>query len=298
MKKLFLILLLAAAMAFTACGSDKYENEGENDMLQFPEDIQDNASDENRTFLDGTIYERLLDSPAVPLQLTPLTPGEELAVLHTNHGDITLRFFPEEAPLAVENFVTHARNGFYDGLIFHRVMPNFMIQGGCPHGTGRAGESIWGEGFGLERSFNLYHFRGALATAHAGPGTIGSQFYIVQMENLSADIQRHFEYLKTIQDEIAGEFSDGRHILVRELFPAEALEHFVEHGGTHWLDWHWNPQNYGHTVFGHVVSGLEVVDAIANVETHPEVVQGVERPGTIPVENVIIERISFKIYGE
>jgi len=256
-------------------------------MIEFPADERE---EDRGVMLDGTVYERLRESPATMLQLTPLTVGEELAVLHTNHGDVTLRFFPEEAPKAVENFVTHARNGFYDGLIFHRVMPGFMIQGGCPQGTGRGGESIWGEGFGLERSFNLYHFRGALATAHAGPGTIGSQFYIVQAADLTPDAVGLFEHLIEVQDEFAGGgFEDGTRLYVRDIHPVEGLQHFLEQGGTHWLDWHWNRDNYGHTVFGHVVSGIEVVDAIANVAQGPQ---------NRPVDDVIIERISFKIYGE
>ncbi|MCL2577062.1 MAG: peptidylprolyl isomerase [Defluviitaleaceae bacterium] len=251
---------------------------------------------------DGTIYERLLSAPSVTLQLTPLTQGEELAVLHTNHGDITLRFFPEEAPLAVENFKTHARNGFYDGLIFHRVIPGFMIQGGCPLGLGRGGESIYEEGLGLERSFNLHHFNGALATAHAGPGrTIGSQFYIVQSDTLHANYIEDFEYLINIQNEVAGEFSGGRNIHVRDVHPADGLKHYIENGGTPWLDWHWNtdqfgnPSGYGHTVFGHVVTGMDVVSEIAHVQATPN--NHPTSPNR-PIENVIIERISFMNYGE
>jgi peptidyl-prolyl cis-trans isomerase B (cyclophilin B) len=227
------------------------------------------------------------------LQLSPLTAGEELAIIHTNHGDITLRFFPEEAPLAVENFVTHARNGYYDGSNFHRVINDFMIQGGTPQGAGRGGESIWGEPFGLERSFNLLHLRGALATAHAGPNTIGSQFYIVQNENLDEAMIHQFQYLMSIRDTIAGAFSNGRHIYVRDIYPEEGLRSFIENGGTPWLDWHWNRDRYGHTVFGHVVEGMDVVDAIAAVEVHTD-----RARQHLPVEDVIIERISFVIYGE
>ncbi len=69
--------------------------------------------------------------------------GEKIAVIKTDKGDIKVRLFPEEAPKAVENFVTHAENGYDDGLIFHRVIKDFMIQGGDPKGTGTGGESIW-----------------------------------------------------------------------------------------------------------------------------------------------------------
>jgi peptidyl-prolyl cis-trans isomerase B (cyclophilin B) len=242
--------------------------------------------------LDGSIYERLLTAPMVLLQLSPLSPGEELAVIHTNYGDLTLRFFPDEAPLAVENFITHAKNGYYDGVIFHRVIPNFMIQGGDPLGTGRGGQSIYGSGFGLERSFNLFHFRGALAMAHAEPDTNGSQFYIVQSNDIS-DMASYFNYLLTAQDDIVAEFSGGRYIYVRNIWSTELLRHYLENGGTPHLDWQWNGDDYGHTVFGHVVSGMDVVDAIANVSATPST--DPTSPNR-PIDDVIIQRITFYNY--
>ena len=97
------------------------------------------------------------------------------ATLQTNHGAIELELYPDEAPKTVENFVKLARDGFYDGLIFHRVIPDFMIQGGDPTGTGRGGP-----GFQFEDEFNQHKVdRGALAMANAGPNTNGSQFFIV-----------------------------------------------------------------------------------------------------------------------
>ena len=97
------------------------------------------------------------------------------ATLHTNHGPIALELFPDEAPKTVENFTKLARDGFYDGLIFHRVIPDFMIQGGDPTGTGSGGP-----GYSFEDEFNEHEVvRGALAMANAGPNTNGSQFFIV-----------------------------------------------------------------------------------------------------------------------
>jgi peptidyl-prolyl cis-trans isomerase B (cyclophilin B) len=77
-------------------------------------------------------------------QTDPPKPGEQIAIIHTSMGDITVKFFPKAAPKAVENFITHAKNGYFDGMIFHRVYENFMIQSGCPNGDGTGGESIWG----------------------------------------------------------------------------------------------------------------------------------------------------------
>jgi peptidyl-prolyl cis-trans isomerase B (cyclophilin B) len=100
------------------------------------------------------------------------------ATLHTNHGPVEIELFADDAPKTVENFVKLARDGFYDGLIFHRVIPDFMIQGGDPTGTGRGGP-----GYQFEDEFNQHKVvRGALAMANAGPNTNGSQFFIVTAE--------------------------------------------------------------------------------------------------------------------
>jgi cyclophilin family peptidyl-prolyl cis-trans isomerase len=129
------------------------------------------------------------------------------ATLHTSHGAIEFELFPDEAPKTVENFETLAEKGFYDGVIFHRVIPDFMIQGGDPTGTGRGGP-----GYTFEDEPNQHQVvRGALAMANAGPDTNGSQFFIV-----TAD---------------ACPWLDGKH-----------------------------------TVFGRVVSGMDVVDQISAVE--------------------------------
>jgi peptidyl-prolyl cis-trans isomerase B (cyclophilin B) len=96
----------------------------------------------------------------------------------TNHGDIVLELFDEDAPETVENFRRLAEDGFYDGLIFHRVIPDFMIQGGCPQGTGTGGP-----GYTFKDEINEHKVvRGALAMANAGPNTNGSQFFIVTTE--------------------------------------------------------------------------------------------------------------------
>jgi cyclophilin family peptidyl-prolyl cis-trans isomerase len=97
------------------------------------------------------------------------------ATLHTNAGMIKIQFFDDDAPKTVENFRKLAGDGFYDGLIFHRVIKDFMIQGGCPEGTGTGGP-----GYTFEDEFNDHKVvRGALAMANAGPDTNGSQFFIV-----------------------------------------------------------------------------------------------------------------------
>lgn len=115
-------------------------------------------------------------------QLREPKAGEEVGIITTNHGEIKVRFFPEIAPKAVENFKTHARNGYYNGVGFHRIIKDFMIQGGDPDGTGRGGESIWGEPFEDEFHDDFKNIKGALSMANAGPGTNGSQFFIVHAD--------------------------------------------------------------------------------------------------------------------
>ena len=147
------------------------------------------------------------------------------ATMQTNHGAIELELFDDDAPKTVENFRKLSGDGFYDGLTFHRVIPDFMIQGGCPEGTGRGGP-----GYKFEDEINERKVvRGALAMANAGPNTNGSQFFIV-----TAD---------------ACPWLDGKH-----------------------------------TVFGRVTDGMDVVDAISQVDT-----DGADRPR----DDVVIERIDL-----
>jgi peptidyl-prolyl cis-trans isomerase B (cyclophilin B) len=147
------------------------------------------------------------------------------ATLQTNAGPIVLELHDEDAPKTVENFRKLAGDGFYDDLIFHRIIPDFMIQGGCPEGTGRGGP-----GYTFEDEFNDHKVvRGALAMANAGPNTNGSQFFIVTTE--------------------AASWLDGKH-----------------------------------TVFGKVVDGMDVVDAIESTPTDAS---------DAPVEPQKIERVEL-----
>ena len=105
--------------------------------------------------------------------------SSEVAVIQTNMGTIKIALLPEEAPKTVENFAGLSKKGYYDGIIFHRVIDGFMIQGGDPTGTGRGGESIWGGKFKDEISDKVHFDQpGIVAMANAGPNTNGSQFFI------------------------------------------------------------------------------------------------------------------------
>ena len=182
-------------------------------------------------------------------QLNELNTSNPLVTVHTNHGDFKLELFPEIAPKTVENFVTHAKNGYYNGVIFHRVIEDFMIQGGDPTGTGMGGESIYGRTFEDEFSREAFNLYGALSMANAGPNTNGSQFFIVTAKQVPAQMLKHGGW------------------------PEEIVEEYAKIGGTPWLD-------HRHTVFGRVVEGMDVVLEIEGVKRN-----GQDRP----LEDVVIE---------
>ena len=140
-------------------------------------------------------YSKISDVPAADpakidagSQKAAPVKGDTVAILHTNYGDIAMKFFPEAAPLAVNNFIALAKAGKYNNTIFHRVINNFMIQGGdYTNFNGTGGESIYGEEFDLEISEYLSNCKGSVAMANRGPGTNGSQFYINQVNNSYLD---------------------------------------------------------------------------------------------------------------
>lgn len=100
-------------------------------------------------------------------------------IFETNQGTVRFKLYPEHAPKTVENFIGLVEKGYYDGIIFHRVIAQFMVQGGDPTGTGRGGQSLWGKPFGDECTPELrFNRKGLLAMANAGPNTNGSQFFI------------------------------------------------------------------------------------------------------------------------
>ncbi|MBO5322156.1 MAG: peptidylprolyl isomerase [Clostridia bacterium] len=194
-------------------------------------------------------------------QLKEIGAGDILATFKTNMGEIKVKLFPNEAPKTVENFVTHAKNGYYDGLIFHRVIKDFMIQGGDPTGTGMGGESIYGYSFEDEFDVKLHNLNGALSMANAGPNTNGSQFFIVQADTVP---QNMLMQMKEMPDS----------------FPADIVDAYEKMGGTPWLD-------FRHTVFGQVIEGMDTVNAIANVK-----VGNADKPvDDVVIETIIIENI-------
>jgi peptidyl-prolyl cis-trans isomerase B (cyclophilin B) len=194
-----------------------------------------------------------------------LKSGEQIAIFHIkDYGDVTVKFFEEVAPKAVENFVTHAKDGYYDGVTFHRVIDEFMIQGGDPLGNGTGGESIWGDEFSEELDASVLPYRGALCMASKGTGTssLGSQFFIVQANYKSSSESYLSNYgigiLKSAYKEYAGDLVD--------------LVGYAQY-----------------TTFGQVIDGMDVVDEIAKVETNSS---------NKPLTDVIISSIEVTTYSK
>lgn len=198
-------------------------------------------------------------------QMAEPEEGETIAIFHIeNYGDITVKFFDDIAPKAVENFVTHAKEGYYNGVTFHRVINEFMIQGGDPLGNGTGGESIWGEDFAEELSTKILPYKGALCMASRGTGTksLGSQFYIVQA-NYNEEMTQYLSY-----------YGYSNLLNSYKTYSGDLFDFAVA---------------YQYTTFGQVIDGLDIVDKIASVETDSN---------DKPVSDVVISSIEVTTYSK
>lgn len=231
-------------------------------------------------------------------QFSEPAKGDTIAVLHTSMGDITVRFFPEEAPKAVENFLTHAKEGYFDGMEWFRVM-DFFIQSGDPTGTGKGGESIWGGSFEDEIVNYLSPYYGALCMANLGAytGTNTSQFFIVTTD--SKDISQ----AESVNEKAPKDMKVDQ----------AKLDMFAQKGGAIWLDAQVGSlmesnlafKATAHTVFGQVIDGMDVAKAISEVTTYTKVQETdamIDDPNQTkvlenrPVDPVYIVSVEIKEY--
>ncbi|MGY3766440.1 peptidylprolyl isomerase [Vagococcus vulneris] len=230
-RKLFIALTTAASamLLLSACGSTNTDDSKKNNSKQ-------TATSSSKKNAEKKVD---LDSLELPQLSKEVATDEDLIEMETTDGNIKIKLFPKIAPKAVENFVTHSKEGYYNDVSFHRVIKDFMIQSGDPKGDGTGGESIWKEEFAPDISNQLYHINGALAVARTNGDvsekTQGSQFYIVSNHD---------------------DQSDG---LLSSKYPKKIIETYKQ-GGTPALD-----EQY--TVFGQVIEGQDVVDKIAATET-------------------------------
>lgn len=244
----------------------------------------------------------------VGYQLEMPKEGDTIAILHTSMGDITWRFFPENAPKAVQNFIDLAKDGKYDNTIFHRVINDFMIQGGdYENHNGTGGKSSYGSAFEDEFADTLYNIRGSVAMANSGVNTNGSQFFINQngsfnRESISDYAEMYAMYenyynqyvtaygaqftgmYPTVDDFITanGGISPLKHAITEDVYKL-----YEENGGNIHLDGALRATG-GHTVFAQVIDGMDVVDAIAKVEVDAE--------SNKPLTDVKLESVEITTY--
>lgn len=231
MKKIIGILLSAmlAAGLFTACGGG------------------------------GGLGSEKLNVNTSEIQLQQPQPGDTVAAITTSEGEIKVLLFPDYAPKAVQNFISLASKGYYDGTTFHRVIEDFVVQGGSPDGSRGGGTSCWGLEFEDEFSDKLHHYCGALSMANHGADTNGSQFFFVTspVGKLADDA--------ISQMETAG-WRDG------------VISAYKDAGGLPELD-------YRYTVFGQIYDGLNVVYKISRAETENDK----------PVKDITIESVVISV---
>ena len=241
MKKIA-TLLLVSTFVLAGCTSLQRTLRGDDYVdTKIAEEERSKAANKEAADLKDALTNENANFPQLSKEVAE---NEAEAILHTSQGDIRIKLFPKLAPLAVENFLTHAKEGYYNGVTFHRVIDGFMIQGGDPKGNGTGGESIWhdkdktkdkGTGFKNEISPYLYNIRGSLSMANTGqPSSNGSQFFINQST------------------------TDYSAKLPTSSYPKKIIEAYKEGG---------NPTLDGkHPVFGQVIDGMDVVDKIAKAE--------------------------------
>ncbi len=278
-----------AASALTSCGkhlevddsdsNDKSVSDEEStkapsldeESTKAPSSGTDNKTIDLSRFTDRSVPDIDLENSSVKNFTTPEI-GDDIIIMKFQgyEGEVKIRLFPEYAELGSENFVGLSEKGYYDGLTFHRIMADFMIQGGDPLGTGTGGESLWGDKFDGGTDPNVIHASGAIAYANSGStATNGSQFYIVTGEKYTKD------YLDQIAAYNGSQFSD------------DAAEVYSTTGGAAFLDG-------SYTVFGQVYQGLDIIYAVQDLPVHQG--NAFSSEVSTPDEPVVLEYVKVGKY--
>lgn len=285
-KTISVLLTLLLVLALAACGNDQ-------EVLSTGEAPQPSKAAKVIGSTDLVDKEDLtpVETAKEPgFQLEMPEKGEEIAVVTMESGEMfKLRFFPGEAPKAVYNFKKHALDGYYDGLTFHRIIENFMVQGGDPSGTGYAGESVWGEPFEDEFSPNLLNIDGSVSMANSGPATNGSQFFINCTQGAAIDwdsYQQGFEVYKQDPDTFKAMYSSKW--VDMDLVTEDVKKLYTDNGGNVHLDGYYSTDKTGHTVFAQVFEGMGGVESLSKVEVDPQ--------SSKPLKDVVIKKIEIVPY--
>jgi len=302
MKKLLCILLALmvclCAMSFAGCGEETTNAPAETTT---PTTSNTATGETDELGIDlaalGITPEITKSDKDYGFQLEKPEKGETVAIMHTSMGDISIRLFPDECPNTVKNFIELAKAGKYDGVIFHRVIADFMIQGGdFTNQDGTGGETYNGEVLKDEFCDKLVNLTGSLAMANSGRDTNGSQFFINDASPESFDFsgpQQQWESYKTQLKEMAVNTESLTNVMNyysfynTDIVPDEIVKLYEEHGGNYHLDGAYSYNDKGHTVFGQVYDGMDVVNKISAVETGEN---------DKPVKDVTIENIEITEY--
>lgn len=309
------LICISAAISFSGCENGKTQSATSDEVAttsQVPASTADEATavgaleslgiDASTIGIEPNI---LYDTEnPVGFQLEMPNEGDTIAVVHTTLGDFTMRFFPEQAPKTVTNFINLAKEGKYNNTTFHRVVRDFIVQGGhcgndenAPNGT-----SSYGTEFEDEFCDKLFNVRGAVSMANSAQDTNGSQFFINQT---SAEAYKNnggwsrFEKMwETVKTQLAN-YKDsnllsafiqknGNNCYDTDIVPEEVQSLYEANGGNPYLDGAYNAVDRGHTVFAQIIDGMDVVDKIAVVKVDDD---------DKPVENVVIKSIDITTYS-
>lgn len=255
-------VVLAAAMVFSFAGCSASGSTASSKVAS-------NAGAASST-ISAQVDDRIRpdDGKKLGYQLEKPAKGEEIAVLTTSMGVIKLRLFAQAAPKTVENFIGLIKKGYYNGLTFHRVISDFMIQTGDPKGDGTGGESFWGKEFNDEFNANLVNIRGSVSMANAGKNTNGSQFFINQRKNTTSinwdNFQQAYTVFKQSPDAFVSQYGGGWLDMTKVTDAYKKL--YDTNGGNPNLDGAYNIVQQGHSVFAQVFEGMDVVDKISAVQ--------------------------------
>ena len=240
----------------------------------------------------------------IGFQLELPKEGDTIGIIHTSIGDIKIRFFQNHAPKAVTNFINLAKNSSYNNSTFHRVINDFMIQGGyCgTNPDSLNGTSSYGNEFEDEFCDKLFNIRGAVSMANSGTDTNGSQFFINQTDAEAFNAMGGFSNLEVMWQNIKTQLvnykdsnllsafiqQNGTNCYNTDIVNSDVRALYEANGGNPYLDGAYNAVDRGHTVFGQVIDGMDVVDKIAGVAVDEE---------DKPVENIVIESIEITSYS-
>lgn len=309
------LICISAAISFSGCENGKTQSATSDEVATTSQVLASTADeatavgvleslgiDASTLGIEPNIFHDTENS--VGFQLEMPKEGDTIAAVHTSLGDFTMRFFPEQAPKTVTNFINLAKEGKYNNTTFHRVVRDFIVQGGhcgndenAPNGT-----SSYGTEFEDEFCDKLFNVRGAVSMANSAQDTNGSQFFINQtnavayknnggwarFENMWKTVKTQLSNYKDSNLLSAFIQKNGNNCYDTDIVPKEVRLLYEANGGNPYLDGAYNAVDRGHTVFAQIIDGMDVVDKIAVVKVDDD---------DKPVENVVIKSIDITTYS-